>query len=405
MRCRIAITQLTVSDIALFSANILVGFTLSLCVLIVAIGRDRQLFVWALAFALHAASYGLIALRGEIPDFISIVIANTFVSAMLALYVEGICRFELVRSQRWPYWLPVLATFVVYWVYIDDFDTRVTLGSILYACQTAYLVFIVMRVFRGHDGQGRWIILGAVITATALLLFRAVLASAVGDNLLKVSGTSIVPMVTSLGSIAVLIMFAFGLIVIFKERAEQESLVLALHDPLTNLGNRRMLANTLKLALRSSMRTKQVGAILLIDLDDFKPLNDRYGHGIGDQLLVEVSYRLKECVKGDDTVVRMGGDEFVVSLSNLGTEPRLARENAFLVAERILSEVSRPYQCLTYELEGQQRQSIQHQCTCSIGVAFFVSNEVSQEKLLTNADMAMYKAKDEGRNRIVIHKD
>ena len=95
------------SDIALFAANILVGFTLSLCVLIVAIGRDRQLLVWSLIFGLHAASYGLLALRGQIPDFISIVVANTFVSAMLALYVEGIYRLETVRHRRWPYWLPV----------------------------------------------------------------------------------------------------------------------------------------------------------------------------------------------------------------------------------------------------------------------------------------------------------
>ena len=393
------------SDIALFATNILVGFTLSLCVLIVAIGRDRQLLVWALIFALHAASYGLIAMRGHIPDFISIVIANTLVSAMLALYVEGICRFELVRPSRWLYWLPVAMTFLVYWVFIDDFNIRVTVGSIFYACQTAYLVYIVVRVFRGQEGQGRWIIFGAVSIATALLLFRAAMALAAGDNLLEASGTSLVPMTTSLGAIAVLIMFAFGLIVVFKERAEQENLVLALHDPLTSLGNRRKLEITLKQTLRSSIRTKQIGAILLIDLDDFKPLNDRYGHGIGDQLLVEVSYRLKECVKGDDTVVRMGGDEFVVSLSNLGTEPRLARDNALLVAERILSEVSRPYECLTFAVEGQQRQSIQHQCTCSIGIAFFVSNEVSQEKLLTNADLAMYKAKEEGRNRIVIHND
>ena len=393
------------SDIALFAANILVGFTLSLCVLIVAIGRDRQLLVWSLIFGLHAASYGLIALRGEIPDFISIVVANTFVSAMLALYVEGIYRFELVRPRRWPYWLPVFATFVVYWVFIDNFDVRVALGSVFYASQTAYLLYVVIRVFKGREGQGRFIMMGAASFATAMLVFRLLVSILADPNVVAGSGTSLVPLTTSLGAIAVLIMFAFGLIVVFKEKAEQENLELALRDPLTSLGNRRMLENRLKLALRNSVRTKQIGAILLIDLDEFKPLNDSYGHGIGDQLLVEVSYRLKECVKNDDTVVRMGGDEFVVSLNDLGTEPRLARDNALLVAERILSEISRPYQCLTFALDGEQRQRIQHECTCSIGIAFFVSNEVSQEKLLTNADLAMYKAKEQGRNRIVVHQD
>ncbi len=393
------------SDIALFAANILVGFTLSLCVLIVAIGRDRQLLVWSLIFGLHAASYGLLALRGQIPDFISIVIANTFISAMLALYVEGICRFDSVRPRRWPYWLPVVATFLSYWVFIEDFDTRVALGSVLYASQTSYLFYIVVRVFRQREGQGRWIMLGAASIATGMLVFR-VLVTLFGDpDVVSGSGTSLVPLTTSLAAIAVLIMFAFGLIVVFKERAEQANLELALLDPLTSLGNRRMLENTLKLALRNSVRTRQIGAILLIDLDEFKPLNDSYGHGIGDQLLVEVSYRLKECVKSGDTVVRMGGDEFVVSLNDLGTEPRLARDNALLVAERILSEISRPYQCLTFALDGEQRQRIQHQCTCSIGIAFYVSNEVSQEKLLTNADLAMYRAKELGRNRIVVHQD
>tara|TARA_R110001592_G_scaffold124884_5_gene334065 strand:+ start:226 stop:1410 length:1185 start_codon:yes stop_codon:yes gene_type:complete len=394
-----------VSDIALFAANILVGFTLSLCVLIVAIGRDRQLLVWSLIFGLHAASYGLLALRGQIPDFISIVIANTFISAMLALYVEGICRFDSVRPRRWPYWLPVVATFLSYWVFIEDFDTRVALGSVLYASQTSYLFYIVVRVFRQREGQGRWIMLGAASIATGMLVFR-VLVTLFGDpDVVSGSGTSLVPLTTSLAAIAVLIMFAFGLIVVFKERAEQANLELALLDPLTSLGNRRVLENTLKLALRNSVRTRQIGAILLIDLDEFKPLNDSYGHGIGDQLLVEVSYRLKECVKSGDTVVRMGGDEFVVSLNDLGTEPRLARDNALLVAERILSEISRPYQCLTFAIDGEQRQRIQHQCTCSIGIAFYVSNEVSQEKLLTNADLAMYKAKELGRNRIVVHQD
>ena len=238
--------------------------------------------------------------------------------------------------------------------------------------------------------------MGAASIATAMLVFRVVITLFADSAVVSGSGTSLLPMMTSLVAIAVLIMFAFGLIVVFKERAEQATLELALLDPLTSLGNRRMLENTLKLALRNSVRTKQIGAILLIDLDEFKPLNDSYGHAIGDQLLVEVSYRLKECVKSDDTVVRMGGDEFVVLLNDLGAEPRLARDNALLVAERILAEISRPFQCLTFALDGEQRQIIQHECTCSIGIGFFVSNEVSQEKLLTNADFAMYKAKEQG---------
>ena len=393
------------SDFAFLAANVVVGLTLSLCVLIVAIGRDRHLFVWSLIFGLHAASYALIGLRGQIPDFISIVIANTFISAMLALYADGICRFELARPPRWPYWLPVLATFIVYWVYIDNFDMRVALGSALYACQTAFLVFVVLRAFRGGAGQGRWIILGAVSLATVILVLRILMALLAGQTPSEVNSMGIEPVMTSLGAIAVLIMFAFGLIVVFKERAEQESLELAMRDPLTSLGNRRMLESTLRQAIRSSVHSKQIGAVLLIDLDDFKPLNDNYGHGIGDQLLVEVAYRLKECVKGEDTVVRVGGDEFVVSLNNLGTELGLARDNALLVAERILTEMSRPHQCLTFAAEGQQRQSIDHQCTCSIGIAFFVGRVVGQEKLLRNADVAMYKAKEQGRNRIVIHQE
>lgn len=393
------------SEIPLILANILVGITLSVCVFILAIGRDRQLFIWSLTFSLHAVGYSLIALRGQIPDFISIVIANTFVSAMLALYVEGICRIEQFPPKRWLFWTPVIATFAVYWVYIENFEVRVFIGSILYAFQTALLVFFVIRVFRGREGRGRWILLGAVLIVTALLIFRAVLTLVVDPKLVLADATGIVPMTTSLGAMVVLIMFAFGLIVVFKEKAEQESMDLAVRDPLTGLGNRRMLDNTLKQALRSSYRTNQIGAVLLIDLDDFKPLNDSYGHGIGDQLLVEVSYRLKECVKGEDTVVRLGGDEFVVFLNNLGKEPRAVRENTVLVAERILAEVSRPFQCLTISIEGQERQSIKHQCTCSIGIALFASNALSQEKLLIDADLAMYKAKDQGRNRIVIHED
>lgn len=384
-------------------ANIAVGFTLSLCVLIIAYGRDRPLFVWALIFALHATGYALIALRGLIPDFISIVIANTFISAMLALYIEAINRLENQQPRRLLIWPPVLITFGVYWAYSNDVDQRIFVGSFLYAFQTFILILAVRRGFREREGRGKWIIAGAVGLITLMLVLRGTLALLSDQPMTDVSSVSFVPMLTSLGAIVSLIMFAFGLVVVFKERAEEETRELALRDPLTSLGNRRMLETALRQALRGSMRSNQIGAIVLMDLDDFKPLNDHYGHSLGDQLLVEVGYRLKECVKADDTVVRLGGDEFVVLLSNLGTDVSSARVNARAVATRILREIAKPYHCLGFAVEDQKHETILHKCTCSIGLAFFVGNLVSQVKLLANADAAMYRAKEQGRNRIVIH--
>lgn len=391
------------SDLASFAANILVGFTLSFCVLVVAYGRDRQLLVWALTFALHSISYWMVALRGQIPDFISIVIANTLISTMLALYIEGICRIEEIRPRRAVFWWPVFATFAVYWVFIDNFDTRVAIGSLLYAFQTALLIWVVVSGFREREGRGKWIMLGAVFIATGMLLFRGAVTIFGDGSLADVSGTSLIPMVTSLSAMAVLIMFAFGLIVVFKERAELETLNLAMLDPMTGLGNRRLLDNALRHALRTSARDKQYGAVLLIDLDDFKPLNDTYGHGLGDQVLIEVAYRLKECVKAEDVVVRLGGDEFLVLICNLGTDRRNAHDNAEHIAERILSEIGRPYQCLAFAERTSLDRDLPQQCTCSIGIAFFPHKSSPQDKVLEHADVAMYKAKEQGRNRMVIH--
>lgn len=383
----------------LFVVNIAIGFALAFCVLVIAIGRNQQLYSWALAFAMHGLSYVLISLRGNIPDLISIVLANFLISSMLAIFTEGIYRFGELRPPRFLIWWPVLLTVISFWFYIDNFEMRVIIGGGFSVYQTGFLVWSIARDFNERDGHGKWIIIFAAIITTAMFVFRAGVAIA-GDNLLvDITSSSLMQSITFIGAMIGMIMFAFGLLVIYMERAEQVGLSLALYDPLTQLGNRRMLEKALDNAMAHG-KVKNVSAIVLIDLDIFKHLNDNYGHALGDQLLIEVAYRLKECVKAEDTIVRLGGDEFVVLVAELGSDVADARTRAATVAHRILEQVAKPYHLLV-QLENQPLTTLQHECTCSIGVSLFQGNSTSREIVMERADVAMYKAKQQGRNQVV----
>lgn len=388
----------------LFLVNTAVGFALSWCVLMVAFARDRQLLLWACAFAIHGLSYVLLSFRGVIPDFLSVLVANALLSAMLALFTEGIYRFEEIRSRRLLIWWPVPFTVVSFWYYDTNFDMRVIIGAVLSSYQTGLLVWSIASGFNEKEGRGKWIIITAAVITTAMFVFRALFSLSGNSLILSISSDNPVQSFTFIGAIIGLIMFAFGLLVMFKERAEQEHFRLAMHDPLTQLSNRRVLEEQLQLTMRKSGKTKEFGAVLLLDLDRFKTLNDTYGHSIGDQVLVEVAFRLKDSVKAKDSVVRLGGDEFVLLLPSLGTEEKAARENAAIVANRVLTEVAKPFNLLSQFGESEDA-AFSYVCTCSIGVAFFNSNKLNPNRILEIADKAMYESKQAGRNRVVFDQD
>lgn len=174
---------------------------------------------------------------------------------------------------------------------------------------------------------------------------------------------------------------------------------LAFYDPLTHLPNRRLLQDRLSNAFAASKRSERYGAILFLDLDNFKPLNDKFGHAVGDLLLIEASRRITSCLREIDTVARFGGDEFVVMLSELDLDERKSIDIAMLIAEKILAALSAPYQ-LIYQQEGQQSTLISHSCSASIGANLFQSYSTSPEDALAGADGAMYIAKQQGRNSI-----
>jgi diguanylate cyclase (GGDEF)-like protein/PAS domain S-box-containing protein len=172
-----------------------------------------------------------------------------------------------------------------------------------------------------------------------------------------------------------------------RKAAEREILLLAYYDPLTRLPNRRLLMDRLGQALASSERIGRNGALLLIDLDNFKALNDTLGHQIGDLLLQQVAQRLA-CTREGDTVARLGGDEFVVLLEGLSGDPLEAVAQVKAIGEKIMATLTQPYLLDRYE----------HSCTASIGVSLFNDNHQAMDELMKQADIAMYQAKRASRN-------
>jgi diguanylate cyclase (GGDEF)-like protein/PAS domain S-box-containing protein len=184
-----------------------------------------------------------------------------------------------------------------------------------------------------------------------------------------------------------------------RKKLEEQIQQLAFYDTLTNLPNRRLLSDRLNQTMHASKRSGYHAAVMFLDLDNFKPLNDKHGHVIGDLLLVEAANRLTSCVREIDTVARFGGDEFVVMISELCSDQDESTSQALAIAEKIRNTLSAPY-LLQYRREGQPDICVQHYCTVSIGVAVFIDHQGSQEDILKWADEAMYQAKETGRNTI-----
>lgn len=175
-----------------------------------------------------------------------------------------------------------------------------------------------------------------------------------------------------------------------RKQAEADIHTLAFYDALTGLPNRRLLHDRLDQALLTHKRRHKLGAVMFIDLDNFKTLNDTKGHDVGDALLIEVGSRLKNCVREVDTVARLGGDEFIIILEDLGTDRQEAAQNAEHVGEKIVAALNQPYPL----------QDADYQGSASVGVSLFNHEDRCADDLLKRADLAMYQAKESGRNAL-----
>ncbi|KAF0201931.1 MAG: response regulator [Gallionellaceae bacterium] len=189
-----------------------------------------------------------------------------------------------------------------------------------------------------------------------------------------------------------------------RKQAEAQIYNLAFFDALTRLPNRRLLNDRLEQAKAASKRSGCYGALMFLDLDNFKPLNDEYGHEVGDLLLQEVARRINSCVREVDTVARFGGDEFVVILKELDTDMSASTAQAGIVAEKIRIILAQPYSLTIHATQDKSaKNTVEHHCTSSIGVVLFRDHVATSIDLIKWADLAMYQAKTAGRNLIRLY--
>jgi diguanylate cyclase (GGDEF)-like protein len=180
---------------------------------------------------------------------------------------------------------------------------------------------------------------------------------------------------------------------VVRRRSETQIERLAFYDMLTDLPNRRLLLDRLEREIASASRHGNYGAVLYIDLDNFKTLNDSMGHFVGDRLLIQVAGRLRDCIRREDTAARLGGDEFVIMLREEERDMERLSDRVMVLARRIQGALTRPY-----DLNGYI-----HHITPSIGVTFFSREVSSPDEVLKQADTAMYSAKAKGRNTICFY--
>ena len=185
-------------------------------------------------------------------------------------------------------------------------------------------------------------------------------------------------------------------IVLERQRLADQIQHLALYDFLTKLPNRYLLIDRIRTAMAASKRNRRYGALLFMDLDSLKELNDEYGHPIGDLLLIETAKRLQLCVRDSDTVARFGGDEFVVVLSNLDSDREQSLAQITVVAKKILAALSVKYEI---PVDGGV---IEYFSTVSVGCKLFIDEQESPDNILKLADMSMYRAKKSGGNQMDI---
>ena len=347
----------------------------------------RAVCWWGFAHMVRLVSIGLFSMYGAVPDLISIDLANALLFTAFAVTWTGARVFD-GRPVEPVY----LVTGAVIWLLIcrlpilaEDVNLRALIAS---GIITGYTWLTAYEFWRGRDEPlvSRWPAIILLFAHGALFLLRtpmALLPSLVSDSLFS----SVWMTVLSFEALLLTISDAFILLAMAKERTELRHRTAAMVDPLTGVANRRSFLQDAALIAKRHIGNPRPTAVLLIDLDHFKSINDRFGHAVGDSVLAIFAEAARKSMRGSDLIGRMGGEEFAAILIET------SRDNASEVAERIRASFAH----MAQEVDGHRVEA-----TVSIGLVHCLERTLDIAELLTQADHALYYAKERGRNRIEI---
>jgi diguanylate cyclase (GGDEF)-like protein len=348
----------------------------------------RAVCWWGFAHLVRLTSIGLFGMYGEVPDLVSIDLANALLFTAFAVTWTGARVFD-GRPVEPVY----LVTGAVIWLLVcrlpmfaEDVNLRSLIAS---AIITGYAWLTAYEFWRGRDEPllSRWPSIIMFFAHGALFLLRTpmvvLVPSSANDNVFG----SVWMTVLSSEALLLTISGAFILLAMAKERGELRHRTAAMVDPLTGVANRRSFLQDAALVAKRHIGNPRPTAVLLIDLDHFKSINDRFGHAVGDRVLAIFADAARKSMRGSDLIGRLGGEEFAAILVET------SRDKASEVAERIRASFVQ----MAQEVDGHPVRA-----TVSIGLVHCLERTLDVAELLTRADHALYYAKERGRNRVEI---
>ena len=349
-------------------------------------GRDAGFAKWNQGLALYALAWLLIASRGVLSAIVGIALADALLLAGLCFQFGALIEFSGRAAPRWLFIAPAPVLFAMLLPILDRYVILTFATSAAYATLFTVTGGYVLRL-GSSAGPVRWLLAPILLASAAALLLRAGYVALDADSRPGIfAGSNAVDTLTFILMFIATVAVTFGFLIMHRERAEQALRSLAMHDALTGLLNRRAFAEQCERELARARRAGAGLAMLLLDLDHFKMVNDSFGHRVGDRVLVDLAARLKRWRRAADVVGRYGGEEFCILLPDTGAA------DATAVAERMRAGIA-----------AEPLGGVASPVTASIGVAACASTgQVDLDFLIVRADEALYEAKRAGRNRVVV---
>ena len=355
-------------------------------------GRRRDgLGRWAAALLVNAIGHLLIMLRGLIPDVLSIVVGNLMLSSVFVGMIAAVYQFQ-GRPVRWALLLaPPLLVLVFVSVYINNYPARVSFVGLVIGLQAVWALLAALSHRHATVGRGQWLLVAGLLLEAVVLGGRALVAISTHSEATNILQSSALQTLTFLATFSVVLVSSVGFVFMSRDRADENNRVLAALDPLTGVANRRSLIAALDRDVARAQRMREPMALMMVDIDHFKDVNDRYGHPAGDRVLCSVVNVLRQRVRAQDLVGRYGGEEFMVLLPDTG----------LVGAEQLARALCKAVEESRCPADGVPGPGIA--VTVSIGVfGGRLESGDSWDMLIAAADRALYQAKNNGRNRVEV---